>query len=210
LRSGSTIEDASLIDSELQQENGATVTGEINEREDFVFEGFGFVIGVIFWIGVTIFLLVAAIVLAAVAGDQLLRAATALTNELPQTILAAVIIWITLPILAFFLFFTVVGIPLALAIIFFLPILWVLGYIVTGARLGIWLTGLINRPAGSHPYLAAFSGVLLLQLVGLIPVIGWLVSAVAGLWGAGAVALLAWRAVRRKSPEPPPAAQTPV
>jgi hypothetical protein len=83
-----------------------------------------------------------------------------------------------------------------------LPLLWLLGYIVTGTRLGIWLTGLMGRQTGDHPYLAAFLGVLALQLISFVPVLGWIVVAIAGLWGAGAIALLAWRAFRGKSQEP--------
>jgi hypothetical protein len=210
LRSGSTIEDANLIDSSLEREDGATVTGDIDESADLAFGGIGTALSIIFWVGWTVIALAAALLAAAVAGRQLRRAALALTEELPQAILGAVVVWIGLPILAFLVLFTVVGIPLGIAAFLLLPLLWLLGYIVTGTRLGIWLTGLMQRPASDHPYLAAFLGVLALQLIGLIPVLGWIVVAVAGLWGAGAIALLAWRAFRGKSEEPAAAVSTEV
>jgi hypothetical protein len=202
LESGSTIEDANLVDSDLEQASGATVTGEIDESSDIALGGIGTALSIAFLAGFTIVILALALLCAAVAGRQLRRAAEALTAELPYSILGAVAVWIGLPILAVLLLFTIVGIPLSLAIIFFLPFLWLLGYIVTGTRLGLWLTGLMNRPRGDHPYLAAFLGVLVLQLISLIPVLGWIIAAVAGFWGAGAIALLAWRAFRSRGGEP--------
>jgi hypothetical protein len=121
-----------------------------------------------------------------------------MTGELAGSVVGGVVVWIALPILAFFLLFTVVGIPLSIGTwIFLMPVLWFLGYIVAGARLGSALVGFRERADGTaHPYGAAVLGVVLLQLVTLLPVIGWLVAAIAGLWGAGALAYIAWRAVR--------------
>jgi hypothetical protein len=44
---------------------------------------------------------------------------------------------------------------------------------------------------------------LILQLVLIIPVLGWLVVMVAGLWGAGGLALVAYRAARGRTATPP-------
>jgi hypothetical protein len=46
-----------------------------------------------------------------------------------------------------------------------------------------------------RPYLAAVIGLLVLQALGLVPVLG-IVSALASLFGFGAVVLLAWRTLR--------------
>jgi hypothetical protein len=41
LLSGSSVKDISLIDSNLERASGATVTGDVNERERFFFRGVG-------------------------------------------------------------------------------------------------------------------------------------------------------------------------
>jgi len=46
-----------------------------------------------------------------------------------------------------------------------------------------------------RPYLAAVIGLLILQALSLVPVLG-IVSALASLFGFGAVVLLAWRTLR--------------
>ena len=80
--------------------------------------------------------LVSALVFAAVGGSQLRRSATALTGEAGKTLVAALLVWIGLPILAILVGITVVGLPLAIAIVFLgLPTLWLLGHITAGTRL---------------------------------------------------------------------------
>jgi len=111
----------------------------------------------------------------------------------------------------FFLVATLIGLPLGLGLLFFLlPALWFLGYIVAGARLGSFLVGLSGRESGAHPYLPTFLGLVLLQLGILVPVIGGLIAAVAGIWGAGALAYIAYRGAGGKGfapAEPAPQGQ---
>ena len=202
IRSGATVKNVHSVNGSVDRAQGANVTGDVNENAAFKWEGgFGGVaaaFSIFIWVGVTIVMVVAGLVFAAIGGRQLTSAARALTGELAGSIVGGVVVWIALPILAFVLLLTVVGIPLSLGTwIFLLPTLWFLGYIVAGARLGGALVGLRERAVGSaHPYAATVLGVVLLQLVSLVPVIGWLVAAVAGLWGAGALAYIAWRAMR--------------
>jgi len=78
---------------------------------------------------------------------------------------------------------------------------------VAGIWIGEWLLyrGTSERP--ERPYLAAVLGLVVLQVVSLIPFVG----AIASLFGFGAVLLLAWRVFRQPSqPRPlttPPATQ---
>ena len=86
---------------------------------------------------------------------------------------------------------TVVGAPLGLGILFGLwPLLAYVGYLVAGIWIGEWL---LNRSRAStpreRPYLAAVIGLVVLQLVGVVPVLG-IVSAIASLFGFGAVLVL--------------------
>jgi hypothetical protein len=47
-----------------------------------------------------------------------------------------------------------------------------------------------------HPYLGALLGLIVLRLLALIPAAGFLFGFLAALIGAGALAVLAWRALR--------------
>jgi cytoskeletal protein CcmA (bactofilin family) len=193
LRSGSTVNNVHLIRSDLLQADGATITGEVNERENFFFRGAWAVFSILAWLAFTIAVVVAGLVFAAVGGRQLRTASLSLTEEPGNSILASVILWVAVPLAAGLIIATLVGIPLGIGVLLFLlPAMWFLGYIAAGTRLGMMIAG---RDA-EHPYAAAAAGLLILQLLLIIPVLGALVVGVAGLWGAGAVALVAWRAAR--------------
>jgi hypothetical protein len=188
--------DVSLVRSDLTRAPGAVVEGTVAERSEFGFGRAGAVFSFLVWLGFTIVVLLAGLLFAAVAGRQLSRAAALLTGSVGGTLLGAVLVWVGIPILAVLAFVTLVGIPLGLALLLFLlPALWFLGYLVAGTRLGGWLLGLLHRPTtADHPYLAALLGLLVLQLLLWIPVLGGLIWVLAGVLGAGALALLAWRA----------------
>ena len=74
-----------------------------------------------------------------------------------------------------------------------MPALWFLGLIVAGTRLGL---AIARRPASRRaatPTLRAFVGLLILQLLILLPLLGAVVVFFAGIWGAGALAVTAFR-----------------
>jgi hypothetical protein len=141
---------------------------------------------------------IAGLVFAAIAGRQLSTATELLTGQLTYSILGAVAIWIGLPLVAVLAFLTVVGIPFGLALLFLaLPLLWLLGYLVAGTRLGRALLELAGRrPLSGQPYVAATLGVIVLQIIVLLPFVGWAIGALAGIWGSGALAVTALRAWR--------------
>lgn len=147
---------------------------------------------------------IAGLVFAAIAGHQLSTATEVLTGQLAYSILGAVAIGIGLPLVAVLAFLTVVGIPFGLALLFLvLPLLWLLGYLVAGTRLGLALFELAGRrPPSGHPYVAATLGLIVLQIVVLVPFAGWAIGLLAGMWGSGALAVAAFRAWRGM-PGPP-------
>ena len=49
-------------------------------------------------------------------------------------------------------------------------------------------------------FLAFLAGLVILRIVGLIPIIGGLVTFVAAVYGVGALAIAGWRAARRPTP----------
>ena len=98
---------------------------------------------------------------------------------------------------------TVIGAPLAFGIAFGLwPLAAFVGYLVAGIAIGDWIVGRLSPGVTrERPYLAAVVGLLVLELVGIVP----LVSGIATLFGYGAVLLLAWRTLRSQ-----PTGSTPV
>ena len=206
------IDNAQVYSGDVERAAGATVSGEIKEHDEFwAFSGTAMALfSIWFWLASTIVLVVGALIFAAVGGRQLENAATAMTKHLPNTIVGGVFLWVALPILAFFLLFTVVGLLLSLTVLLFvLPVMWVLGYIVAGSRLGLAITGRLGREHSGKPLLAAGLGVFLLQIVAIIPFIGWVIVAIAGLWGAAALAYTAFAAAGGRSFEGPAPTTTP-
>jgi hypothetical protein len=208
---GARAKDVSLIESSYEIAPNARVTGDIDERGEFVFRGFDTAVSIAFWVAFTLVVVAGALAFAAVGGAQLRRAATTISSELGKTLLSTLFVWIALPIIAVLIMITVVGLALGFSIlIYVLPSLWFLGYIAMGTRIGIAITGMMKRPSGEHPYLAAVVGVLILQLATWIPVLGALSAALAGIVGAGAIFLVAWRAIRaRTAPSTPTASVAP-
>lgn len=212
LRPSASVADVTLVRGTVNQESGATITGELSERSEFVNFGWGSgVFSFVFWLGTTIVVLLAGLAFAALGGRQLLAAGDLLSGRVGASILAAVILWIGLPILAVLALVTIVGIPLGLAIFFFvLPALWFLGYLVVGTRLGTLLARRFGGDdAPDQSYLAAIIGLFVFQVIALVPIVGGLLVALAGFVGAGALAYLAYRgrdarrhAVARPAPAP--------
>jgi len=99
-----------------------------------------------------------------------------------------------LPLLATLAIVTILGLPSGLAVLFVvLPILWLLGYLVFGFWVGASALRLVKRnDQMARPILAAVVGILILQVIALIPVLGGLIVLLGGIWGSGA---LVYRAI---------------
>jgi hypothetical protein len=202
LGNSASVDSVQVFSGNIERAPGATVTGDIEEHDEFwAVSGTAVTLfSIWFWVASTLVLVAGALVFAAVGGRQLTDAAMAMTRQFTNTVVGGVFLWIALPIIAFAILFTVVGILLSLTVfVFVLPIMWVLGYIVAGTRLGLAITGRMGREQSGKPLLAAGLGVFFLQLIAIIPFLGWLVVAIAGLWGAGALAYTAFAAAGGKS-----------
>jgi hypothetical protein len=216
----SRVNDVVLESSDLQRAPGAIVAGTIDEDDNWWFDlSLGVLPLLVFWLAFSVFVIAAALLFAGVGGRQLSSAALLISNEVGPTILATLIVWIGLPIAAVLVFVTVIGIPIGIGIfLFVLPALWFAGYLVAATRLGAAITRRALGAVGvQHPYMPALVGVLVLQAVGIIPALGWLIVWLAGMLGGGALALVAWRAWRDREPatpeqaeQPPPAPEAPV
>lgn len=197
LLAGSQTDNISLWRTDLVREDGAVVTGSIDRTQGFDFWNTA-LFSILFWIGTTLVLLVAGLVFAAIGGRQLARAAATIGEQTAGSIGWAAILFIGLPLLAIPVMLTLVGIPLVIGVLLFLlPVLWFLGFLVAATAVGGWLVrrfGWTQRP--EHPYLGAALGVLTLGIVGAIPWLGGVIAFFAGLVGAGALAYTAWRGWR--------------
>jgi hypothetical protein len=195
LMPSAVVENVNSFRGDIVRVPGATVTGDTHERDNFRFVGWAAgVFSILLWLGMTVALVVAALLFAAFGGRQLVQAATGMTGELVNTIIGAVFLWVAVPIAAGLAIVTIVGLPLGIGVfLFLLPALGFLGYLVAGTRLGIWLLSLGRRRTGERPFLAAGLGTLVLQLIVLVPVLGIIVAVVAAIWGAGALAFRLYR-----------------
>ncbi len=190
--------DVTLVRSEMAQGPGATVGGAVHRTTG---AAWSWGVAWLFWLSTTLFVIAAGLLFAAIGGRQLSGAGSVLVHRPGGSVLMALLLWIALPLLSFAAFFTIIGAPLGLGVlVFVLPALWFLGYLVAGAALGGLIAGRRRSLAYlAHPYAAVALGLLLLQLVGFIPWIGAALAALAGFVGAGALALRSWRLGRGES-----------
>lgn len=203
LASTAVVKNVTLVHGTLNRAPGAQVTGSVNERSEFISFGWGHAIfSTVIWIGFTIFILIAGLVFVALASRPVGEAGTLMTTQPLNTVIAMVIGWAALPLIAVGAFITVLGIPLGIAILLLgMPLLWLTGYIVAGTWLGGVLLAAFRRSepttaAGS--LLAALVGLLALQVIGLLPFAGGAIVALAGFYGSGALIFLTWHWFQRR------------
>ena len=189
--------------AEVTQVGDAQVNGEIRDIGlDLATAGLILVPALfLLYLGFVLATIVAALILAALAARQV-RAAEGLITHEPVPVVLAGLIGVIFPIFVFVaLFLTIVGAPLAIAMaIGVWPLLAFVGYLVAAIWIGDWI--LARSSPGTireRPYLAAVIGVLVVQVMTIIPPLVWIAS----LFGYGAVLLAGWRVFRTGSPVSP-------
>jgi hypothetical protein len=199
-RTGSVVTgNITLVDAEIKRAPDAVIRGNIQRDTSYrLGEGFR-IFGLIFGIGYAIAVIIGGLVVAILAPHQTRQIGTVIADEPGRSMLAALASWIGLPIVAIVAMVTIIGIPLGIAILVFLmPALAFIGYLVFGIRLGDFLIEKIRGQRESdRPYLAVLLGIGSLVLVGWIPVLGSITSFLATCIGSGAIVLAAWRTMRR-------------
>ncbi|MDQ3977939.1 MAG: polymer-forming cytoskeletal protein [Actinomycetota bacterium] len=177
-----------------QVEAGATVEGETRTVR-FSFRALGAVFWVAWWIAVTVSLLVLGIVLLGLFPAMMAASYALARNEPGPAIGWGLLVAVGLPVVSVLVMFTVLGIPLGLVGLLSLALLYAMGYVVAALALGRMM---VKEPTSR--YLAFLAGLVILRIVGLIPVIGGLVTFLAGAYGLGALAIAGLRAARRPAP----------
>jgi hypothetical protein len=201
--------DVRTVNSTVSQDPGATVSGTVRAADTDLI-AFGAVIApviVLFLLGFALVTIVAGLALAALAARQVRSAEALISREPAKTFVFGLAGLVVIPLVAILAMATIVGAPLGLAILLMVwPAAAVAGYLVAGIWIGEWLLYRGDTPRPERPYLASVVGLIVLQIVGLVP----FVAPIASLFGFGAVLLLAWRTFREPGPRPiatPPATQ---
>ncbi len=193
------VDEVWLSNADLTRDEGAVITDGIRRAGD---RGFAsrWVTRLIFALGLAMLVIVVGLAAAAIAPVPMGRAARQLTESPGQTMVAALIAWLAIPLALVLVAVSFVGLPTALVIwLCLLPLLGVVGFAVTGLRIGQAI--LKRTESEGQPLMATFVGVLTLVVLGQIPGLGWLITVVAGFVGGGAVALSSWRSIRGVRPK---------
>jgi hypothetical protein len=214
-----TIDSASVVTGDIRTLSGSAIVapgaeigGDIKGLEGDL-ATLGFVVGpifVLFAIGVALVTLVVALAVAALGARQVRTAETLISRQPGSTIVAGLIGVVLVPLFAALSIVTIIGAPIGLAVLLFvLPTVAYFGWIVAAIWTGDWLLMRHRGPyEAERPYQAAVLGVIVLGLVGIVPVAGPIVGAIASLFGYGSLLLLAWRTFRHE-PLPPMGIATP-
>jgi cytoskeletal protein CcmA (bactofilin family) len=161
----------------------ARVHGEVREQG---FPDFGgallLVAGFAFWLafGFSAWVLGALLLLTAPRAADALEARS--RERIGPLIAIGIAIFIVLPIAAVLAVFTVLGVPLAVAIFLALLPLWAVAYVVSAYALG---RRVLKPPR--HRMLSFLVGLAILRVIELVPVLGWLVTLAAVVFGLGLI-----------------------
>jgi cytoskeletal protein CcmA (bactofilin family) len=175
---------------------GATVGGHVRRvRTRF---SFGFVGRFVVWLAYSISTLILGFLLIMLAPRGLDAVARAARERIGAAIGVGFFIFLGIPILAILLLVTLVGIPLGLAILLALFLLYTVGYTASA-----WLLGrLVMRDSARRP-LPFFIGWLILRGAGLVPILGGIVWFLASVFGLGALVVATWQARTGPAKVPP-------
>lgn len=183
--------DVMLYRSMMSRANGAVIGGAVHNQT-----GFSVGAGVMWlaWLSFTIVVVVAGLVFAELGPRTLTESAAYLPAHGGRSALVAVIVVATVPAVAFMSFATVIGIPLGLTLmVVVIRALSFLGYLVAGATLGTTLVARLGATgAWTNRYRTVVVGLVTLQVLVALPVIGGLIAMIASLSGVGALVAHSW------------------
>lgn len=204
LQAGTTVAgDVIQFDSTINNTQGATLGGTVRDAAGTL-AGFALFLGfaaLLFWIGTALATIVAGLALAAFGARQTRSAEAIISREPVKALLVGLGMMIAVPIVAILLMISVIGLPLGLSVLLFvLPTIFFVGYLVGAIWMGEWLLGRGGRPAAERPYLAAFVGLIIGGILGLVP----LITAIISLFGLGAMTVAGWRMLVGRGGQPQP------
>jgi hypothetical protein len=157
---------------------------------------------VLLWLGFGLATIIAALAIAGLASSQVRQAERLISREPLLTGLVGFVAVLLLPVIAIALITTLIGAPLGVGILIgVMPAVAFAGYLVAGIWIGEWI---LHRGPGDEergrPYLAAALGVLVLEVLALVPILG-IAVVIASFLGFGALVRQAFIALRG-TPQP--------
>jgi len=187
------------LDSTVHQTGNVEIQGGITDLSGWFLESAAVLAPalILLWLGFGLSTIVVALLLAALAARQVREAGRLISSDPLGTGLIGFLSVIAIPIGAILLMVTVIGAPLGLGVLLAaMPMLAYAGYLTAAIWTGEW----ILRRTGpererERPFLAAILGVVVFGALGLVPVLG-LVVTVASLLGFGALVRVAFRTFR--------------
>jgi hypothetical protein len=203
---GTTIDgDIATLHGDVVRDASAVVTGRVTALDaNLAALALALIpILIVVMVGAYVAMVVAGLALAAFGARQVRTAEDLISRKPGQVLVAGLAGMIALPLFFGLVTLTIIGAPVGLAMLLVgLPLLVFVGWLVAAIWIGDWLLGRRGGRLEEHPYKAAVLGVLVLAIAGVLP----FVSAVATLFGLGAVLLAAWNGFR---PSRPAAADNP-
>lgn len=171
-------------------EEGADVRGEIRKpSRDFFRPVEVFAARVALWLAATVSLFLLGALLLAFAPRAMDAVATVWETGKGSAALWGLVMLFGLPLFALLLLFTLVGIPFGIGTLLALALLYSIGYVF-----GAWAFGrAIVGPPRSR-WVSFLAGFAIVRLLGLIPIVGGMVTAVVLVVGLGLAAVTIWRA----------------
>jgi hypothetical protein len=186
-----TVNNIDLNNSTIDAAPGSIVSGTIENRSNFFLLQWWSspVFALILWVLTTMFLIIGGVIFTLAAGQQFPAFVSATSRSIGKNILYALIVWLGVPVVALLVMVTIIGIPLGMVVLgILLPGLWWLGYTAVGARIGsLILRPFTTRHSTALAVLSTMIGVLLLQLLTLLPYVGGMAIFFSGAYGAGAM-----------------------
>jgi hypothetical protein len=190
-------QDVILHRSTITRAPDVAIAGLVHQRNGFSFGVAGMWL---LWLSFTAVVVVAGVLFAAIAPKVLAESAVYFTEHPGPSAVAALIAVPALPTIAILSFVTVIGIPLGLTILLVVvPALSFLGYLIAGAALGAAMSQL-RWSDGVWPnrYRMVVFGLVLLQIIGVVPGLGGLLVLIASQLGAGALIARRWSERKRR------------
>ena len=182
--------DVLLYRSDFETASGAAIAGSVHNEAGV---SFGASALWMLWASVTIALILVGVGLAYVAGPALGQAAETLTQHKRESALTALLLLVGLPVAAIMSFMTGVGFVLGLLILFaIIPVVAFGGYFIASVAIGKRLARAARPDRPAVIYGAVAIGVLALQMLAIVPVLGGLILLLSGQAGAGALIYRAW------------------
>ena len=181
-------------------ESGAKVGGQVRRLRNLSIS-LGLAWHWVIWVAYTVSTLILGLILLALFPRALEAAAVAALAKVGSSIGWGLALFFGLPLLGILLLVTVVGIPLGIAVLLALWLVYTIGYTAALVVVG---RGVVKLPRSR--FLAFLAGWGIMRLLALIPFLGgvlWFAGAVYGL-GALAAASSGTRRERAAVPPPPP------